>query len=313
MELVVGIDSGGTNYRVMAADKTGTVLGLYVGPPASHHYLARQELTHRIEKAIDHCLAQFAGKRRDIRALVCGTTGIDSMHDQEIVESCYKTLEDIHCPLKVMNDAELAHYTVTGGKGILLISGTGSIACGRTKQGVWARAGGWPLSIYGDEGSGVWVSRMALRHLGRRLDGAVPESPLSIYVQEELHILTRDELIQLALTKAGTPETLPKLGKLVSQAAQEGDRYAQEILKRAAKELMGLVEDVVCTLDMERTEPEFPLGVWGSTLLKSQVLLEHVCSLFRARFPQAFICLPQKEAVEGAVQKALALLEEMGK
>lgn len=308
MEVVLGIDSGGTHYRVMAADKTGKLLGLYVGPPASHHYLDRQEMTHRIEKAVDQCLAQFQGKRQDIRALVCGTTGIDSTHDQEIVESCYQSLADIRCRMKVINDAELAHYTVTGGKGILLISGTGSIAFGRNKQGVQARTGGWPLSIYGDEGSGVWVSRMALRHLGRRLDGAVPDSPLSTYMQEELHISTRDELIRLALTKGNTPETLPMLGKLVSRAAQEGDRYAEEILMKAAKELMGLVEDMVCILDMERTEPDFPLGVWGSTLLKSQVLLEHFCALFRARFSQASVCFPQKEAVEGAVQMALALL-----
>lgn len=305
MEIVLGIDSGGTNYRVMAADKTGKVLGLYTGSPASHHYLNMEKMTSRIEEAINQCLAQFQGKRQDICALVCGTTGIDSSQDLEIVEKCYHNLQDIHCPIKVMNDAELAHYTVTQGKGVLLISGTGSIVCGRNKQGTCARAGGWPLSIFGDEGSGVWVSKMALRHLGRRLDGAVPESLLSMYIQKELNISTREDLIRLALTRGNAPETLPKLGKLVNQAAQKGDRYAEVILKQAAGELMGLVEDIVHILGLEQTEPDFSLGVWGSTLLKSQILLSHFSMLFHERFPQAVICLPQKEAVEGAVQMAL--------
>lgn len=307
MEIVLGIDSGGTNYRVMAADKTGEVLGFYIGQPASHHYLDTEKMRNRIEEALDKCLMQFQGRRQDICALVCGATGIDSEQDQKVVESCYQNLRDIHCPVKVMNDAELAHYTVTGGRGILLISGTGSIVCGRNKQGICARAGGWPLSIFGDEGSGVWVSKMALRHLGRRLDGAVPESLLTMYMKEELHISTRDELIQLALTKGNTPETLPKLGKLVNQAADKGDPYAEAILNQAAGELMGLVEDIVYTLNLEWMEPDFPLGVWGSNLLKSQMLLNQFSALFCRRFPQAAIHLPQKEAVEGAVQLALEI------
>lgn len=305
MEVVIGIDSGGTNYRMAAADLQGNILGRYVGSPVSHHYLQEKEMGRRIEAAVDACLAQFQGKRGDIRALVCGTTGIDSPGDLEMVEKCYQNLADIHCPMKIINDAELAHYTVTGERGLLLISGTGSIVCGKNKQGQRARAGGWPLSMFGDGGSGVWVSRMALRHLGRRLDGAVPESPLSLALQQELQVFTRDELIRLALSRGNTPETLPKLGKLVNQAAGEGDPYAEELLIKAAEELMELVEDIVRILNMEQTEPDFLLGLWGSTILKSTVLLKYFSEQFNRRFPRAVLCLPQKEAVEGAVEMAL--------
>lgn len=305
MEFVLGIDSGGTNYRIMAADGMGTVLGLYIGPPVNCHYLSSEEMKARIETALDRCLSQFQGERRNVRAVVCGTTGIDSPREQALVEKCYGTLRDVRCPVKVLNDAELAHYTVTGGKGILLISGTGSIAFGRNRMGVSARAGGWPLPMFGDEGSGVWVSRMAVRHLGRRMDGAVPETPLSRYLQRELNISIRDELIQLALTKCSTPETIPGLGKLVNQAAGEGDAYAEKILRDAAKELMGIVEDLAVILNLEQMEPDFLVGLWGSNLLKSPVMLEEFTALLRRRFRQAVIRLPQKEAVEGAVQMAL--------
>lgn len=307
MEIVLGIDSGGTNYRVMAADKDGQKLGLYVGPPASHHYLKLNEMKERIEQAIDQCLMSFGGSRREITGIVCGSTGIDSARDLKIVEGCYRRLRDVNCPVKVMNDAELAHEAVTGGEGVLLISGTGSIAYGRNQKGRKARAGGWPLSIFGDGGSGVWLSKMALRHYGRWLDGAVPEGPLTVHIREELGLISREDLICLALEKGNTPEKLPGLGKLVNQAAREGDRDAKTILCKAAKELLSLVEDVVCSLSMEESEPNFLLGLWGSTLLKSEMMMECFSALVHERFPQAVIRTPQKEAVEAAVGLALRL------
>lgn len=307
MEIVLGIDSGGTNYRVMAADRDGQRLGLYVGPPASHHYLKLNEMKGRIEQAIDQCLASFGGSRREVAGIVCGSTGIDSARDLKIVEGCYRRLKDVKCPIKVMNDAELAHEAVTGGEGVLLISGTGSIAYGKNRKGMKARAGGWPLSIFGDAGSGVWLSKMALRYYGRWLDGAVPEGTLTKWIREELGLSSREDLVCLALERGNIPEKLPRLGKLVNQAAQKGDKDAKDILHGAAGELFLLVEDIVRSLGMEESEPDFLLGLWGSTLLKSEIMMEYFSALVHKRFPQAVICIPQKEAVEAAVGLALRL------
>ncbi len=220
MEFIIGIDSGGTNYRVKACNLQGRELGYAVGKPANHHYLNSEELLRQIEENIDNCLAQLGGSRKDLRCIVCGTTGIDSDEDAQRLQICYNRLRDIHCPVRLLNDAELAHYTVTGGQGVLVISGTGSIAFGVNKEGKRARAGGWPLAILGDEGSGTWVSKMALRHMGRWLDGAVEESPLVRLIRENFHINTRDDLIQIALKSGINPANLPQLGRLVNLAAQ---------------------------------------------------------------------------------------------
>ena len=310
MEFVLGIDSGGTNYRVQAQGVDGRLLGAVVGPQASHRYLEREELLRRMNGTLDECLAQFGGKRQEIRYVVCGTTGIDSDEVERIVRECYESLEGVECPVKLLNDAELAHYTVTEGKGVLLISGTGSIAFGVNPEGKTGRAGGWPLPILGDQGSGTWVTKMALRHLGRWLDGAVEDTLLTKGIRSQFGIATRGQLIQTAAAGKSGPEGLPKLGALVNEAAAAGDPYAVEILKGAAAELLPIVEDVVAALDLEQMEPDFELGLWGSNLLKSSVMLEEFKRLIGIRFPQARIRLPEREAIDGAVDMALKLCEQ---
>ncbi len=259
---VLGIDSGGTHFRVLA------------GITASHYYLERDELLRRINHHINACLAEFGGARENCRYLVCGTTGLDSQEDGALLNRIYGGLDGFSCPVKVINDAELAHYTVTGGQGVLVISGTGSIAFGRTKNGTTARVGGWLFSILGDEGSGNWMGKMALRHLARWFDGTVPEGPLTRGLLRELGISTRKQLNQIAITIATPPWNVPPLGQLVNRCAAEGDTYARDILHMAAEETFRIVESIASVLKLEETEPDFLLGLWGSNLLKSPIHLE---------------------------------------
>ena len=307
MKYVLGIDSGGTNYRVMAVDLDGNRLGSYVGEPAYLHYLDGDELLRRMEKNIGECLKQFSGRREDAVYIVSGTTGIDCEENAERLMHYYESLEGFDCPIKIMNDAELAHYTVTGGTGVLILSGTGSIAFGVNREGKRARAGGWPPEIFGDEGSGTWVTRKALRHYARFLDGAAAAGPLTQGIARELGIQTEDELIQTALKGGKNPAGFPQLGRLVNQAAAEGDLYALEILKEAAKELKSILDDIVYALDLEKSEPDFCIGIWGSNIVKSQVIREEFERLAAEQYPKARILLPEKEAIDGAVEMALKL------
>lgn len=308
MKYVIGIDSGGTNYRVMACDLEGNTLGSYTGPPANHYSLSPEACAARINRNIDACLAQFGGGRSDACHIVCGTTGLDSDEDAIILNRLYGGLPGFSCPIQVMNDAELAHNTVTGGEGVLVISGTGSIAFGRSKAGRTARSGGWLFTILGDEGSGSWVSRAALREVGRYLDGAAPAGPMVERVCGQLQVLDRGDLNRIAAAAGKQPWTIPPLGKLVNEAADAGDAAALAILRKSAALVFAIVEDIVRTLELERTEPDFKLGVWGSNILHSPYILSEFRALAARRFPQARVCLPQRTALEGAVRMALEKL-----
>src|SRR5262249_58715495 len=59
-------------------------------------------------------------------------------------------------------DARVALAGATGARpGVVIIAGTGSIACGVNSRGRFARAGGWGPTM-GDEGSGSYIGRRAL-------------------------------------------------------------------------------------------------------------------------------------------------------
>src|SRR6185295_15088736 len=64
------------------------------------------------------------------------------------------------------------------GPGVLLISGTGSVAFGRGPTGATARCGGWG-PVFGDEGSGAWIGRRALGIVTAASDGREPETALT--------------------------------------------------------------------------------------------------------------------------------------
>lgn len=306
MKFVIGVDSGGTHYRIKACDLSGKCLGYTEGAPANHHYLNPEEMKLRIESSLADCLGQFGGRIENLCMLVCGTTGIDSKEDYRRLMELYTGIGGSSCPVILMNDAELAHYTVTGGEGVLLISGTGSIVTGKNKNGKTARAGGWPLAILGDEGSGTWVTKMALRHVGRWLDEAVEKTVMTERICDLLGIREREDLIAMALESGINPANLPQLGKLVNEAAEEGDFYALEILTEAAHHLAALIRDIGYALDLRETEPDFKLGLWGSCILKSPQIFEELKNEISRDFPDARICLPEKEAIDGAVELALS-------
>ncbi len=311
MKYVIGIDSGGTNYRLKACDLEGNELGYYVGIPANHYSVQGQALLDRINSNIDGLLATFNGRREDAAYILCGTTGVDSDEDALSLHNVYSSLDGFNCPVKVINDAELAHYTVTGGYGVLLISGTGAIAFARSRDERSARAGGWLFTIMGDEGSGAWVTRTALRYLGRFYDGAIPRDELVTMLEREVNVSDRNGLNCLASRMGTKPWYVPSLGYVVDSAAKIGNKAAISIMQRAAREVFNIVVDVVNSLKLDEAEPDFNLGLWGSNILKSKTMLDFFLSLVKEKYPKAVICFPEKESIDGAVELALKSVKGM--
>src|SRR5204863_8777101 len=116
----------------------------------------------------------------------------------------------------VVNDALIALQAGVGeDPGIVIVSGTGSIAYGR-RNGEAARAGGWG-SVLGDEGIGYWIGRLALRAVVRHADGRGRPTTLTPRLLAHFGAERAAELIQKVYHEELSPAAIASLAHYVHE------------------------------------------------------------------------------------------------
>ncbi len=146
--------------------------------------------------------------------------------------------------IAVTNDGLIALTGATAAQpGMIAIAGTGSIAFGRNAAGKTARAGGWGY-MFGDEGSGFYITRQALRAALRSEEGWGPPTPLRSILLRETDASDINQLLHRFYTPEFPRPRIAALAKLVDEAAENGDAAAQNILNEAAQQLAILIAAV---------------------------------------------------------------------
>ena len=201
--------------------------------------------------------------------------------------------------VRVLSDAEVALFGALSGRpGIVVISGTGSIAVGRDLEGGFARAGGYG-HVLGDEGSGFWIGREAVLAGVRALEGRGPTTGLTRLI--EGHDV-RSEVRELL---ADAPGRLAGLAPQVIDIAREGDPEALRIVRGAAEHLAELCFSVSRRLKLgERKEVRTSGGVFRNRFIYR--LFEEEVS---KKIQGATVAPCERPPAYGA---ALVALEELG-
>lgn len=160
-----------------------------------------------------------------------------------------------------------------GEPGIVVISGTGSIAYGRNAAGQDARAGGWG-PLFGDEGSGFAVGVAALRLLAATVDGMEPESALAGRLIQRWPELGADLRTWLrGIYRAGwAREQVAALAREVVEAAQEEDAGAFRIIQDAACQLTRQAEAVASQLHAYGLALALQGGLGSSDVMRRAVI-----------------------------------------
>ncbi len=301
MRYMIGVDGGSTKCLIKAKDHQGNTLAVVNGSTTNHLAIGAEQAGRRIHKLVDSLLSQFDGKKEDCDCFVVGAAGIDSPNDKLVVEGLYAALL-FPCRVFCMNDAAVALYAATKGEGVLAISGTGSIAIGRNAKGRVTRSGGYPTTIFGDEGSSRWISLQALHHASQWIDGSVPASKLIERIDEYFGGLDANKLVQCAVVLRRRPID-SQLAVLVYEAAREGDAVATDILKRGAAELFSVARTCVTKLGFD-SAPFFRSGVWGSVFVNNEIFFGEYKRLFTEHYPQCQVVFPDGDAADGAVMLA---------
>ncbi len=246
--LVIGLDIGGSKTHG-ALWRDGTLVAEARAGSANVQNVTPDVAARSLRELFDQLLGDGSAGRSAsagrITRVVAGSGGVDTAADADRLRALIAT----HAPdaaIDVVHDTRLILAAGGARAGIAVIVGTGSVAWGVTEDGRQARSGGWGY-LLGDEGSGYWVAREAVRRALHRHDVGLPADALDTAVLELNDVTIPTELIGLFHSAAGRTYWAAQ-SRAVFDAARDGHADAADILDRAAAALTRLVLDVASVI-----------------------------------------------------------------
>jgi N-acetylglucosamine kinase-like BadF-type ATPase len=299
---VLGIDVGGSKTVCLVADDNGRVIAQ--GREAGANLQGAGELA--LEKVLYSVMENTLAGTGIIPSAIClGIAGVDRASDEAVVRSIMARI-GYKARILVVNDALIALQAGVGDdQGIVIVSGTGSIAYGRNAQGEASRAGGWGY-VLGDEGSGYWIGRLALRAVVRHADGRGRVTSLTPRLLRHFGAQKASELINKVYVEELSPQAIASLAKYVQEARNEGDMIATGILNRAADELIAAATAVMTRLEL--SDETFVFVLAGGMFHAVPWLCDQLQLLLPALAHQSRVMRLEEEPALGAVRLALAEL-----
>jgi len=294
---VIGVDGGGTKTITALADLSADIFKMVKTGASSPRNVGIQKTAENTAKGINKVLK----KNLDIVSVFIGLPAVEEEYkpkikkiEKEILKSVSKDLK-----IKVVSDQLVAFRSGTEEKtGVIAIAGTGSVVHG-WRGGREAKASGWGWLT--DEGSAVWVGRQVLQKVFKDIDDREPKTELTRRVLKELKISTPEKLAQ-KIYKKDFLGTISSLSVIADKTAEQGDKIARKILRRAGEELALSANTVVRKLDLKRKK--FPLILVGSMFNSSifrkvfELYVKETCS-------KADLIYPKDPPVLGAVKLAI--------
>jgi glucosamine kinase len=228
---ILGVDAGGTGTRAVVVEESAIVDRVDIGPL---NVLLHADSVVRLADLIAETKVDAAG---------LGLPGVQNVEDAARVAAALRPLTSV--PVAVTDDSEAALLgAFDGAPGIIVIAGTGSIACGRGEGGKLVRIGGHGF-LLGDDGGGYWIGRECLRAALRADEGSGPPTALVETVVRVFGADLRDAVRRIH--EAPTDREL--FTSLVPLAAAlHDDEVALDIFHRSAQHLAHLAETLRFTL-----------------------------------------------------------------
>lgn len=261
MPAVLGVDGGGTKTHVVVADHMGEVLGAAVDGPSNWEDVGPAAAAATISAAADVALGHAGLDRADLAASTFGLAGVDWPSDVERLEAVIGQL-GFGGPRRIMNDSFIALRAGSSHPwGVVLISGTGTIAAGRNAAGEEFRTLGLG-PMFGDWGGVVDVSEAAVRAVADQYTGRGPSTILTELLCERDGVDTAGELLERISRPATTPidPQAENVAPLVLAATERGDLVARDILERVGHALGESAALVARRLSMQQEEFELVLA-----------------------------------------------------
>lgn len=291
MTAVLGLDIGGTHARGRL-DRDGAVSEAQA-PSASLTAAGQRQAAASLGSLLA-ALGLSAGSGLD--AVCAGTAGSGSSEAEAFLRSVLCPLTS-GGPVLVVNDARLVLAGAGLTDGIACVSGTGSICVGilgRREE----RAGGWGY-LLGDEGSGYWVAREAVRELADRYQEHAPLGELGRVLLARAGCADVPSLVDM-WHEQPAPRSWAELAPAVLGCE---DRFGPGVVRKAAACLAFQVGQVHRRLG---APAGFPVVLAGGLVSRHAALGRATTDAVLEELPRSAVTVTSEPPVAGAVALALS-------
>jgi phenylacetic acid degradation operon negative regulatory protein len=315
--VIAGFDAGQTHTRCRLADAAdGRILAEGEGPGVCH--LAAADGAERFRQALRQSQADARQRAAELPPLLAAAVGASGIEQGTAVQRQGVELaaEALGLPLAMVavtgDERTALRGAFPDGPGVVVISGTGTIAVGRDGKGRDHRCGGWGWLLDG-AGSAMDIGRDGLSLSLEMADARRPDSPLRPVLWQALGLEPEandapQRLKALVVQPSFGPAGFARLAPLVERQAALGEAQALTILARNAAALAAMAGAVADQLALD--EP-------GVCALGGAI--EHLACFRRCfqealaqRLPTARRVEPRGDALAGALALALERLRASG-
>lgn len=294
---LIGVDGGGTKLEILLANEDGDTL--------FSHSLSTMRLMNILEdKSWSELVCEELFKKivdwevsvNDCGAICLGLRDLNTL-DQAISIRDGVSKYFPKTKIAVTDDSEIAYYAATGGNaGVVVVSGTGSVAFGSDAKGNFLKLGGHG-PIIGDEGSGFYIGKNAVTSAILAAEDRGIETVLSERIPKRLSLRNMIEVRDYLNDPPFVPGKIADLVSVVKKTAMSGDEVSIRILYEAGEKLGELALAVCRGLDLY--EPD--VFAIGKVLMLTQQVYESFYNKVLFGIPSARIALSRNVPVKGAI------------
>ncbi|WRH26497.1 ATPase [Arthrobacter sp. JZ12] len=268
---MIGLDIGGTKTHAVKFDGSTAVNEAFAGS-ANVQNTTREEASKNLAQVFNLLATS------DIDSVWVGAGGIDTPEDAQALTELIRPYSH-GANITVVHDSRLILAAGGTDTGIAVIAGTGSAVWGLNHAGQQVRRGGWGY-LLGDEGSGYWIGREAIRWSLRRMNEGHPPDELTTQILAQHRLHNPNQMIALCHARNGGRHLIAGLARQVISCAAKGHRRSLEILVQAGQDLGELAAEAADQLRMPG-----PVVIGGGVAEHSIILQ----SSFRASLDNAGI------------------------
>lgn len=306
---VVGVDGGASKTVALIGTASGRILSKGESGSSNYHNIGTHAAARSIKNAVYRAMKRAGLTSVKPAIAVVALAAINSPKDRVTARN-FVTRAKIARTTLVVHDSVAALYAATQGRpGIIVISGTGSVAAGINRSGEYAKAGGWGYLV-DDEGSAYDIGRKALNRAFRSIDGRSPPTKLVSILRRRFKTETLEDIQKQIYSDGMSVKEIAQLAPLVSEAAVR-DKTCREILAEAGVRLAELACAVARRLKM--TGERVAIFVVGGNFKSGRPLLGPFEARIISECPGARIAKLKVEPARGAFALAVSELRRREK